>query len=585
MMLDFKSGILVLSIGALLTSTAWAKNGIDSIYLNGKIYTAKDNVPLQQAIAISSDGKIVSVGSNTEIKKIADSDTKVYDLGNKILMPGLIDSHIHALATGVEMVLATLDDEGEIDIKAVEKQLRQAQQDGTGMAGDVLILNGLSSEYWKLTDQLSEVFNQNEWKNLPIALIGSDHHTAWANQALLKKAGVNSNFVKSLSAENIQNITHNKKFEPTGFLVDSGWDIVSEKIPPLSHDLMYKGSKEAVSYYNSLGLTAWLDIAANASPLQGIFNIKNTENTLGMIPMYKELSEKGKLSARVSGLHVINSKSTPKVFDTLDGINSKYKNINNFNLIGVKVFADGVLEYPAQSAALLGQYSNTKKSGNLLFDPQIFKTVVDEADRRNMLVHIHAIGDKAVRESLNAFEYARSKRQSHIPHSITHLQLVDPSDYSRFKQNNIIASMQLAWAYEDGLNKELVKPYISETTYKGMYPAHSLLKNGAIIAGASDAPVSTANPFIAMATAITRIGEDGGYLNTNEAIDRDSVFKAYTINAAKALSLDKQIGTLEAGKKADMILVDRDIFTVSPEKLAETKVLWTMFDGKKVYQQ
>lgn len=585
MMLNFKNSILTLSVAALLTSTAWAENGVSSIYLNGKIYTAKDNMPLQQAIAISSDGKIVNVGTNDEIKKIADVDTKVYDLDNKVLMPGLIDSHIHALASGVEMKLATMEDGSPVEIKFLENKLKKSQKDGTAMAGDVLILTNLSSEYWNLTDQLSEVFNKNEWKDIPVVFLGSDHHTAWANQTLLKKAGVNAKFIKSLPAADQQNIKYNKKFEPTGFLVDSGWDVVSDRIPPLSHDLMYNGSKEAVNYYNSLGITAWLDIAANAKPFQGITNIQNTTNTLGMIPMYKELSEKGELTARVSALHVINSKSTPKVFEIIDSINSKYKNLNNFNLIGVKVFADGVLEYPAQSAALLGQYSNTKKNGNLLFDPQVFKTLVDTADSRNMLVHIHAVGDRAVHESLNAFEYARSKRQSHVPHTITHLQLVDPADYSRLKKNEVIASMQLAWAYEDSFNKELVKPYISEASYKGMYPAHSLLKNGAIIAGASDAPVSTPNPFIAMATAITRTGMEGDYLNPSEAIDRDAVFKAYTINSAKALYLDKQIGTLEAGKKADMILVDRDIFTVSPEQLAETKVVWTMFDGKKVYQQ
>lgn len=145
--------------------------------------------------------------------------------------------------------------------------------------------------------------------------------------------------------------------------------------------------------------------------------------------------------------------------------------------------------------------------------------------------------------------------------------------------------MQLAWAYEDSFNKELVKPYIDATSYKGMYPAHSLLVNGATIAGASDAPVSTANPFVAMATAITRKGNEGEVLNPAEAIDRDTVFKAYTINSAKALYLDKIIGTLEPGKKADMIVVDRDIFNVSPEQLAETKVVWTIFNGKKVYQQ
>ena len=577
----FKKGILALSLSALCSISAWAKNNVESIYINGNIYTAVDNDHLQEAIAISNDGTILKVGKNSEIKKLADADTQVFDLDQKFLMPGMIDTHLHALMAGVEMAMATME-EGEIDVAALERKIKQIKADGSGFAGDVLVLNGLSSEYWKLSDQLSATFNHNEWKNQAIVMVGSDHHTAWVNQAMLKKAKIDSKFVKSLSAEDQQNITHTAKFEPTGFLVDSGWDLVSAKIPPLPHDLMYKGSRDAVKYYNSLGLTGWMDIASNAVPLQGIFNIKNTENTVGMIPTYKELSEKGELTARVAGLQVINSKSSPDVLDIVEKINSKYKNIKNFNLIGVKVFADGVLEFPAQSAALIGTYSNSNKHGDLLFDPAQFKQVVNEADKRGLLVHIHAIGDKAVHESLNAFEYARSQRNSQVPHSITHLQLVDPADYGRFQKNNVIASMQLAWAYEDSYNKELVKPYISETLYNGMYPANSLYKHGAIIAGASDAPVSTANPFIAMATGITRTSPDGEYLNPKEAIDRNTAIKAYTINAAKALGLEKVVGSLEAGKKADMVLVDRDIFTVSPSELAETKVVWTMFDGKKL---
>lgn len=583
-MFHFKNTLLIVSLCPFLMSTAWAKNGVESIYINGKIYTAQQNASLQQAIAVSDKGTILKVGNNADIRQLADADTEIIDLQQKVLMPGLIDTHIHALISGVESVMATMD-EGDISIPAVVEKLKVTQKDGTAVYGDVLVLNNLSSEYWELADQLSAVFNNNEWINQPVALVGSDHHTAWANKAMLKKAGVDKEFVRQLSIEDQRNIRHNQEFEPTGFLVDSGWDIVSEKIPPVPHNLMYKGSKKAVQQLNQLGITAWLDIASNASPLQGIFNIKNTENTVGVIPMYKELSEKGALTARVSGLHIINSKSTAKVLDTLQVINQKYNNIENFKLTGMKVFADGILEYPAQSAALTGQYSNSKKSGQLLFDPQVFKTLVDEADKRNMLVHIHAVGDKAVHESLNAIEYARSKRQSPIAHTITHLQLVDPKDYGRFKENNVIASMQLAWAYEDGFNKMLVKPYISQTSYQGMYPAGSLVKHGAVIAGASDAPVSTPNPFIAMAVGMTRTAGDGSYLNPNEAIDRDTAFKAYTINAAKALGREKEIGTLEAGKKADMIVLDQDIFTVSPEQLAETKVVWTIFNGKRIYQR
>ena len=346
-MLNMKKLLLAMSLCPLAISTGWAKNGVESIYVNGKIYTAQDHAVLQQAIAVSDEGTILKVGNNAEIKKLADTDTQVIDLQQKVLMPGLIDTHIHALIAGVESVMASMD-EGEISVPAVVEKLKATQKDGTAVYGDVLVLNGLSSEYWELEDQLSAVFNHNEWKNQPVALVGSDHHTAWANKAMLKKAGVDKKLVRQLSAEDQQNIRHNQKFEPTGFLVDSGWDIVSEKIPPVPHDLMYKGSKKAIQELNQFGITGWLDIASNASPLQGIFNIKNTEQTVGVIPMYQELSEKGELTARVSGLHIINSKSTAKVLDTLQTINQKYNNIENFKLTGVKVFADGILEYPAQ---------------------------------------------------------------------------------------------------------------------------------------------------------------------------------------------------------------------------------------------
>jgi predicted amidohydrolase YtcJ len=202
----FKKGFLALGLGLLFINLGCTENdsadnkGAESIYINGKIYTAKDKDSFQQAIAIAHDGTIIKVGSNEEIKKIADSNTQVFDLDHKVLMPGLIDSHIHALASGVEAILATMDSsDTTINVSKVEAKLRQSSLDGTGVAGDVLFLNGLSSEYWELADQLSNVFNNNEWKDRPIALVGSDHHTAWANQALLKKAGIDANFIQQLT--------------------------------------------------------------------------------------------------------------------------------------------------------------------------------------------------------------------------------------------------------------------------------------------------------------------------------------------------------------------------------------------------
>ena len=175
-MFNFKNTLLVASLCPFLVSTSWAKNGVESIYVNGKIYTAKDNASLQQAIAVSDDGTILKVGNNAEIRKLADADTQIVDLQQKVLMPGLIDTHIHALISGVESVMATMD-EGEISVPAVVEKLKVTQKDGTAVYGDVLVLNGLSSEYWELEDQLSAVFNHNEWKNQPVAFLFNCFYT------------------------------------------------------------------------------------------------------------------------------------------------------------------------------------------------------------------------------------------------------------------------------------------------------------------------------------------------------------------------------------------------------------------------
>jgi predicted amidohydrolase YtcJ len=187
-----------------------------------------------------------------------------------------------------------------------------------------------------------------------------------------------------------------------------------------------------------------------------------------------------------------------------------------------------------------------------------------------------------VRESLNGIAQARKDRQSGVTHSITHLQMVNPKEFARFKPLNVIASMQLLWASADDYTTDMIKPYVSALAFRYQYPAHSLLKQGATIAGASDWPVSTPNPFNAMAQAITRVGPLG-VLNADERLDRDTMFYAYTLNAARTIGLEKQIGSLTPGKQADFIVLDRDVFSVDNKALHDTQVLQTWFGGRQVY--
>jgi predicted amidohydrolase YtcJ len=211
--------------------------------------------------------------------------------------------------------------------------------------------------------------------------------------------------------------------------------------------------------------------------------------------------------------------------------------------------------------------------------------LVSEAYRRGLTVHIHAIGDLAVKDSLDAFEAARKANPTtRLPMVITHVQFADPEDIPRFGSLHVIAALQLVWAVADPSTNEQVKPYIAPEIYRWMYPARSILDTGGEIAGASDWPVSTANPFAAIYQAETRSGPQG-VLDPAQRVPREVMLYAYTRNAAEVLDQSSEIGTIAPGKRADLALIDRDVLTVSADELKDAKVLFTMFGGKLVYGQ
>lgn len=568
-------------LATALAFASWeAMAGADMVLLNGKVFTADKARPMAQALAVA-DGKVLAVGSDAEISALADAGTQRIDLGGKALMPGLIDTHAHAIFGGLEMSTANMGDE-QVGLDELEKRLRAWRDDGTARRGDALYVGGMTSAYWAQAEALGQRFDRGEWAGVPIVFVGSDHHTAWANAAMRQRAGIDAKLLASLPEAERGTIGLGKDGAPNGFLVDAGWDRVAAVLPPLEAATLLRAGENAVDTFNSLGVTAWMDPAANGAPGEPLFALKPTEKSVGVLPVYKALAEKGELTAHVAALLVAHPKSRPADLDTLDKVRQQFQGIDNLSLPGIKVFADGVLEYPAQSAALIDPYSNSHKQGELLIDPAHFGELVSAADARGWLVHIHAIGDRAVREALNGIEQARRDRQSGITHSITHLQLVNPKEFARFKPLDVIASMQLLWAAGDDYTLDMVKPYVSAFAFRYQYPAHSLLKQGATLAGASDWPVSSPNPWAAMAQAVTREGEKG-VLNADERLDRETMFYAYTLNAARTIGQEQRIGSLTVGKQADFILLDRDVFTVDTKALAETRVLKTWFGGREVY--
>ena len=568
-------------LAGLLAGVAMAAQAApEAIFVNAKVFTADEARPSVEAFAVEG-GRILAVGGQDEVLAYKGPQTQVVDLQGKRVLPGLIDAHTHAVIGGLAALSPNLQDE-ELDIATVRRRVQIWSDEARGEAGLPLVVFGVNPGTWKDPRVLAEVFDAESWASQPLLLMGSDLHTAWVNRAMRAKAGIDAAYARGLTAAQRHTVGVGADGEPDGILVDAGVDLVTMKLPKPDESLLLEAGKFAVRANNRYGITAWMDPAANAGPGEALFSRTPGSTGTGMLPAYRALAEAGALTAHVAALLVASAISDAADLERLDTVREQFQGVPNLTMPGIKIFADGVLEYPAQSAALLDQYGNSGKRGEMLLSREGLQALVDAADARGWLVHIHALGDRAVRESLDAFEAVRKHRDSGVRHSITHLQLVDAKDYPRFAHLDVIAVMQLHWAEMDNYLVDLVKPYLSETAFMGQYPARSLQKRGAVIAGASDWPISTANPWEAMHHAMTRQGPDGG-LNPAERLDKTSMLLAYTRHAAQAIGLADKIGTLAPGKQADFIVVDRDVLEVDAESLKNTQVLETYFAGAKVY--
>jgi predicted amidohydrolase YtcJ len=540
----------------------------EKVFYNAKIFTADRDHPFAEAIAIR-DKWIVAVGNYDNVKRSVSNQAKQVDLGGAFLMPGFVDSHNHAIGGGADLLKPNTGDR----MMSVQELLSYAKKElGTKekMTGDILVIYGLNISTWSALDSLTKVFNVNEFSTQPLVLRGSDGHTAWCNKAMMARAGLNSNFINSLEAgEKVFYGLSND--EPNGFVSESGYRKISAVLPT---DIDYhKAGEKAMEYNNGYGITAWLD------PTAGNVGKKTQE----YLDTYAWLIGSGKLTAHIAATIVANADRDPGAQIAFVKTLKKQYDREDLSIIGFKVFADGVIEHPTHTAALSLPYTDTRSTGVLMFDPKKFASFVTAADKQHLLVHVHAIGDRAVTETLNGFQTARTANgNSGLPHTITHLQIVQPSDFARFKKLNVLASYQLLWAFGDVTTIDIVKPCIDPSLYKWQYPARSMLQAGATICGASDWPVSSANPFEAIYCAETRKGPRG-VLDSTQCMPRMEMMYAYTIEAAKTLMLERKIGSLQAGKYADMVLIDRDVLSVSVEEMQAAQVQWTMFEGRIVY--
>ena len=564
-----RGGFLVAIVLYCSASVSWGQGSdkAERILFNAKVFTGVSDHPYAEAVAIRGD-KIVAVGNLVEVLQAAGKGAERVDLGGRTLLPGLIDSHNHAIDGGLTLTSADVGDHLN-SLDELVKVAADGKKSGKGMRGDVLRVSGMPLTYWSKLDELNARFNSGAYADQALLLAGSDGHTGWANRALLRRAGVTKDFLSHLSPSERAYYGVGADGEPNGFAVDAGLDKIQEFVPAPSKEQYLEAGRAAVQYLHSLGITAWLDAMAEPP----------------ILATYQNLAQHGDLTAHVAAFLVVNPRNDPaKELEIVRQLRQQFAGIQNLTLPGIKVFADGVLEFPSQTASLTRPYQNTGKAGDLLFDPARFAELATAADKQGLIVHVHALGDRAVKESLNGIDAARKANgDSHLPHTLTHIQLADPEDFPRFRQLGVIAALQLFWANAGQETIELVKPYIDPELYRWQYPARSLLDAGAIISGASDWFVSTPNVFQAIYQAETRKGTEG-ILDPAQRMPREAMLFAYTRNSARAMNQHYSIGSLAPGMQADLVLLDRDILTISPEELKDTKVVWTMLGGVTVYR-
>ncbi|HEX9473665.1 MAG TPA: amidohydrolase [Steroidobacteraceae bacterium] len=556
----------MLSLGLAIAAAA-AEPPADLILLHGRIHTQDPNRSVVQALALRGNS-IAAVGTDQALSALQGPKTRTIDLAGRTVLPGMIDAHVHPAEGARDSGKCSLEDKTltPAQIRTTVAACLREHPGDTAAWFEVVQVNptGLTLTRQDLDSML---------RDRPMILSGSDGHTVWVNSAALKAAHISAATRDPVGGR----IERDPNGKPTGTLRDSAANGIWAVKPEASLELEASQLEKVLQAMHATGITSVQDAAVNDHYMQ----------------IYKRLYDTHRLNMRVRGSYSLESlhESAAAQIDQAISFRAKWAIDPEFlRADAVKIFADGVIEYPTQTAALLEPYldSHGHPSGNrgpTYYAPDKLNRIVGAADAAGFTVHIHAIGDRAVREALDAFADSRKHRgQLDNRDQIAHLELVDPADFPRFKQLGVIANFQLLWAERDPYIVKGTLPYLGPQRIPYLYPARSLRDAGALIAGGSDWNVSSFNPFEAMEHAVTRCEKRGKEpLLPEQGLGLQDILDAYTINAAFALRQERTTGSLEPGKRGDFIVLDRDIFAIDPFSLHETRVLATYLDGREVY--
>ena len=593
--LVFAGAMLASSAGcdaAAAVAAAPASRPADVVYRNGIIYTVDAQDSVQQALAIRA-GRIVYVGTDSGVASFVDGKTRVVDLKGRFAMPGLVDGHMHPLEGGASLRKCNLNyeqltvDQLQAKIQACLDSTRAQEPDGWLQVGS-WFQEGMMPAGVAVNRATLDVLKTKR----PILVVSSFGHTALVNSRALAAAGITAATEDPLGGK----IGRDPAGNPTGILDDAAQDQASAKVPKPSKEDDLKSATLALDAMRRQGITTFLDAMAESPSLAA----------------FTRLQRQGALTARGHFALLITppeGRDPKKAVEKVSALARRYDAGKptpspGIRVHNVKLFLDGVISAPALSGAMLEPYwarptgngngpwtPSTNRGPEVYFPAPILRTLLIDVVAAGFEPHMHADGDRAVREGLDGIQAVRERYPTKdVRAAIAHDEIVNPADFPRFRQLNTIPVLSFQWEKPASDTVDNARDYLGPARFRYMEPAGFLAAAGARIAFGSDWPVDPLSEWFALKVGVTRTNAPqsgakyAGRLSEDPGLERRAVLRAITMNSSYELHQDSVTGSLEVGKFADLIVLDRNVLEIPADEIADTIVLQTVVGGRIVFQ-
>jgi predicted amidohydrolase YtcJ len=541
----------------------------DLVIRNARIYTVEKDRPWAQALAVRGD-RIVWVGEEKDVTSQIGPATRVVDAGDKMLLPGFIDSHLHVRIGAGANVLRIANANTLAEIQRQVKKFSDENPDLKWIEADGWNYSAFPNGTLPTAKDLEGMTGGR-----PAFLVAYDYHTIWMNREALNDFGITRATEKVIFAEKIEKDA--KTGEPTGIvtgfgstgLADDSEAELRKHLPSHSPESIYQGIRDTLA----------------AAARNGITTVIDPQSFLEDLPTYEKLSQQGDLPVRLQVALFHRRGTTEETLRKFDDARKSY-NDDHLRVAAVKLYIDDVIE--PHTAAMLEPYADRPNTrGELDYPAEEFKQVVDRLDKMKFQIFIHSIGDRGIRTALDAIEYAEKQNGPRDRRDeLVHIECLNAKDIPRFKQLGVIACMQPRHCAPD-ITGQWAKA-VGPARWKYAWAFRSLRDSGATLAFASDWNVAEMEPLIGIYTALTRKGLDGkpeGGWIPEQTVDLETAIRGYTINGAYANFVEQNRGSIKTGKYADFVMLSDNLFEMPADKIKDAKVVWTMVGGKEVWKE